>query len=185
MNSLWKPWGAVRADGVPTLGALVADDHVVWEVASVVDLVPRADWPGTRTHRLGMESRTGPPVVRQATTGPYSAWWTYPGRFPVCSCCGEPAPCRVQLREDTVERELARMRRFETPGQCPACGEPVRKDQPAVRFPVNLEVPLGPPVTYHVGSTRCQLAAVDYQDAWLHRYPGARELIDAWRDGAC
>lgn len=179
---LWKPWGATRTDGVPAIGTLLADGHVVWHVASVADLDHHKDWPGARTHELELESRTGAVVVRRVATGPYSAWWTYPGRFPVCSCCGEPSPCRRQLAEEAVERELARMRQFETPGVCPACGEAVLPGQLAVTFPANLEVPLGPPVTYHVGSARCRISAVDYQQAWLHRYPDAHELID---DGWC
>jgi hypothetical protein len=185
VTSMWTPWGAVRVDGVPIVGALLADVHAVWEVTDVVEIDSDGDWPGARTHVLSLASRTGPLAVRTVATGPYSAWWTYPGRFPMCSCCGEPWPCRACLAESDADRELSRTRCFETAGRCPGCGEPVERDQSQVTFPDNLEVPMGPPVTYHLGWTRCRIAAGEYQQAWLCRYPGTLPLFDEWCAGTC
>ena len=70
------------------------------------------------------------------------------------------------------------MRRFEEAGRCPGCAELVHEDQGAVTFALNLEVPLGPPVTFHVGAARCRVAALEYQQAWLRRVPDAPELLD-------
>lgn len=177
MASTWKPWGACRVDGVPGVGALVADEHVVWQVVEVVDLSCESECPSARTHCVVLESRTGSPRRRRVPTNRYGAWWTYPGRYPVCSCCGEPAPCRAQLVEDTTRCEMARMCRFEMPGVCPACGCPVTQREEAVTFEDNLEVPLGPPVTFHLRSRGCRSAAVAYQCRWLAADPGRVPLL--------
>lgn len=171
MGSTWKPWGACRTDGVPSPGALVADEHRVWLVVDVVALPCESDCPGARTHRLILDAQTGTPLRREVETNAYGAWWTYPGRYPLCSCCGEPAPCRAQLLDQAAECELARMRCFEEPGVCPACHCPVAPGQESVTFPDNLDVPLGAPVTFHAEDGPCRRAALGYQRRWLAAYP--------------
>lgn len=160
---MWKPWGAQRHDGVPVLGALVADEHRVWQVVDIRALGAGVDCPSARTHQLVLEARTGEADRRQVQTNSYGAWWTYPGRFPVCSCCGEPPPCRGYLVEVAALAELARMRRFEIGGVCPVCGEPVETGQESVSFQTNLEVPLGPPVSFHLQPSVCRRGASDYE----------------------
>lgn len=178
VGTLWKPWGAVRVDGVPAAGSLVADDHTVWRVVEVVELDCDPDWPGARTHELVLQSLTGPRASRRVPTGPYSAWWAYADRYPVCSCCGEPPPCREQLADEAVERALDRMRRFELAGVCPACGQPVTARQRAATFPDNIEIPLGPPVTFHLAPAACRRAAAAYQRAWLACFPDRPEIAE-------
>jgi hypothetical protein len=160
------------------VSALVADEHCVWRVIAVAELAGGASGcPGSRTHQLVLESLTGQRVQRQVKTNRYSAWWTYSGRYPVCSCCGEPAPCRANLVEQVAECELSRMRRFEVRGVCPACGALVTGRQRGVTFPDNLEVPLGPPVTFHLTPRACRLAALDYEQRWLAGDAGRKPIV--------
>ncbi len=179
----WKPWGATRVDGLPALGTLVADDHAVWLVCGVNAIEPTSDWPGARTHELVLEARTGVPGHRSVRTSCYGAWWTYPGRFPVCSCCGEPPPCRAQVAEDTVSEDMAVMRRFETAGICPSCAQPVLASQGTVTFPENVFVPLGPPVSFHLASQRCRGAALAYERRWRECHPEREPLLGSQPNG--
>lgn len=163
----WTPWGTCRVDGVPERGALLADEHVVWEVIEIGRLDHDPDSPGSRTHELTLVSRTGPVTRRRVQTSRFSAWWTYLcRRFPVCSCCGEPAPCRAQVVEDTARRAVQGMARFATAHRCPACLEEVMATQASATFPDNLRVPLGPPVTFHLDRPVCQAAAAVYEHEW-------------------
>lgn len=163
----WIPWGALRLDGVPDAGALVADYHAVWQVVEVVELAHDSDWPGARTHELILAARTGPAMHRTVPTSRYSAWWVYPQqRFPVCSCCGEPAPCRAQLVEDAAQHVLEDMARFSQEGRCPACLHEVTNGAAARTFAGNLRVPLGPPVTFHSDRPVCRSAAAVYAREW-------------------
>lgn len=178
MGSLWQPWGAVRVDGVPELGAWLAADHVVWHVVAVTEWPAHSEYPGAYTHELTAEALTGAPASRRVLAGPYGAWWTYRGRYPVCSCCGEPAPCRRTITDEAVEQLVTRMRRFEVAGVCPACGLPVSSGQPSVTFPDNVEVPLGPPVTFHLAPARCRREAAAYPRMSLADYPQVQRGTD-------
>jgi heme/copper-type cytochrome/quinol oxidase subunit 2 len=163
----WKPWGAVRVDGLPQPGATVAFEHRVWEVVSVVPAPPAngdvEDRLDAMTHEVLLRARTGEDTELGVPVHGYCWWWTYPeARFPVCSCCGGPPPCQAQLANTAVETELARMRRFEQPGVCPACGGRVAEGRLAI-FEQNLAVPLGPPVTFHLDDPDCRRAAEAYR----------------------
>lgn len=38
----------------------------------------------------------------------FTVWYCYPtGRWPCCSCCGEPMPCRAEMAERQFAAELA------------------------------------------------------------------------------
>lgn len=84
-------------------------------------------------------------------------------RYPVCSHCHELMPCSDTHISAQVEADARRMERFETPGVCPSCMEPVTGRQRSVTFEANLRVPLGPPVTFHT-RTRCFEAALRYDE---------------------
>lgn len=183
MSWTWKPWGARRTDGLPVLGGLVAEDHVVWFVRAVTAIAPASELPGSRTHEVLLDARTGPAVSRTVATSRYGAWWTYPGRFPVCSCCGEPPPCRSQVAEDDAAEVIAVMHRFETAAVCPGCCRPVSRRQRTVTFPENVVVPLGPPVSFHLGAPRCRGAALDYERRWLEHHPGREPLLGSQPNG--
>jgi hypothetical protein len=168
VTATWVPWRAQRVDGVPAPGSLVAVGHVVWHVAAVRRLLRRADaadadWPGARTHEVLLDARTGVPVDWRVETNRYSAWWTYRDGYPLCSCCQEPQPCRSRVAYDMATRGVARMRRFEVAGICPACAAAVTPAEASVSFPDNTVVPLGPPVSFHLGPARCRAAAIAYE----------------------
>jgi len=163
----WKPWGAVRVDGLPQPGATVAFEHRVWRVVDVAAAAPAGggeDRPDAVTHGVLLRAVTGEDADLSVPVHCYCWWWTYSeGRFAVCSCCGEPPPCRAQLANTAAEAELARMRRFEQPGVCPACGGVVTEGERQARFELNLAVPLGPPVTFHLGNADCRREAEAYR----------------------
>lgn len=168
----WKPWGAVRDDGLPEPGALVAWQHQVWIVKRVdaIEDAETAECPGALTHEVLLVARTGDRAERRVPVDWYCWWWIYPdGRFPVCSCCGEPPPCRAHLAHTTAEIELARMRRFERAGVCPACCTEVTATQRSKTFTTNLEVPLGPEVTFHIGPRECRREARVYEQRCASR----------------
>jgi heme/copper-type cytochrome/quinol oxidase subunit 2 len=160
----WKPWGAVRIDGLPEIGAVVAFEHAVWTVLAVsVLLDDDGDLPAAPTHTLALRCLGNRESERHVPTHRYDWWWTYPeGRYPLCSCCGEPSPCRAQLACTAAEIEVARMRRYDLPGVCPACGACVRPEDEQVTFELNLEVPLGQPVTFHLSDPACACEADRY-----------------------
>lgn len=134
----WCPLGAVHERRPPDVGRLVADVHAVWRVDQVVypDEVaawlaagqPSAtgDWNGWpyvvhATHVGGYRPPSDIPddvpmraVFRiPATAGDdFHAWHLYPasGRWPQCSCCGEPMPCRRELSEKTFDEIVAPLR---------------------------------------------------------------------------
>lgn len=176
----WKPLGAQRLDGVPAVGALLAADHVAWRVVDVatLDVPANADDLVLATHTASLRSLVDPDTCLLTPCHPYSTWWAYPDEHvPLCSCCWEPVPCRSQLAAQAAEEELRRMRRFEVPGMCPACLQPVRARQRKITFACNLDVPWGPEVSFHTGRARCRTAAADYEQRWLRDRPGAARRL--------
>lgn len=75
--------------------------------------------------------------------------------YGLCVHCNELLPCRDRMAERQAEKQTAEMSRYETPGVCPACMEPVTHRQAHETFP-NIYVPLGEPVTFHAGRRACK-----------------------------
>lgn len=75
--------------------------------------------------------------------------------YALCVHCGELSPCRDRMAERQADKQAAYMSRYETPGVCPACMEPVTHRQAHETFP-NIHVPLGPDVTFHAGRRACR-----------------------------
>jgi hypothetical protein len=90
---------------------------------------------------------------RDGLTGRAVAWKSfgrYPdGHYPICATCGEPTPCREVVARRLAEQAGEVMDRYDQEGICPACQEPVTARQGRETFGWNLEVPGGPPVTFH------------------------------------
>ena len=170
-SSAWMPCGAVRWDGLPAVGWFVARGHAVWRVREVTGLPGTGvvELPGALTHEVALT-----PVAGVAAGCPeggslvvavhgYSWWWLYPqGRFPVCVCCGGPPPCPRESARARARAEAQWAWRFDTPRVCPACRLPVEAGHEAVVFAENVEVPSGPPVSFHAGPLRCRAAAQAY-----------------------
>lgn len=117
----------------------------------------------------------------------YDTWQVYPPseRWPMCSCCGEPMPCRAELQDREVSKALSRVVRLESrcPGECWACGRPVRARQRAVVYPgENLDLPGGIEVLFHVRAA-CGRTARWYEARWLAADP-RRERVLTYPDCA-
>jgi hypothetical protein len=82
--------------------------------------------------------------------------------YPVCARCGEPSPCREVMAGREAKRAAERMGRFEAEGFCPACRQPVSAREGSETFTWNLEIPGGPPVTFHTRKV-CIGGLVEYR----------------------
>lgn len=181
----------------PSIGDVVAQNHAVWRIVEVRDIrfddddqqkhrewqprsgpVPANEWQlrpfavsaewvgGVMPAWVNDDQKVGSYAVRARH---HVSWYVYPGgRWPQCSCCGEPMPCRASITDAQVAVEVAK---FEAkaailPGSCWGCGKPVSSRQRAVGFPgENLDLPGGPPVVFHV-SGDCTYLARTYEDRW-------------------
>lgn len=93
--------------------------------------------------------------------------------YAVCARCAEPLPCREQMAERLSAAAAKKLSRYELAGVCPACEEPVTARQRSLTWPENLEVPGGPPVTFHDRSG-CRNSAADYEERWVAADPQRR-----------
>lgn len=191
----WLPLGTHSEYDCPEPGAVVALDHQVWQVIEVTDLDP-AQWTDReRSYAQAYGGRRRPRAVRLRPIGlvahpdPVKAaaqdrhvgsvrggtWNVYPDptHYPICASCGEPMPCRERVGARMAADAVTRMGRYETAGVCPACSEPVTARQKTITFSENLEIPGGPPVTFHLRG-RCWGNAADYEKRWVAADPNRR-----------
>lgn len=207
----WRPAGTRDHYGQPVTGGLIAYRHAVWRVVAVTDLpvlddadrdvwiaagMPAleewkwrpyqvdVDWVGgDNPGWTPQDLAKGQPTIRiPAGHGPHR-WCVYPasGRWPVCSCCGEPMPCRAELQDREVDRGLYRVERLMSrmPGCCWDCGEPITARQKSVTYPGgNLDLPGGPEVQFHLRRS-CRWPAVAYEQRWIAADP-RHERILTW-----
>lgn len=185
----WSPEGTTYTRE-PAPGMLWPFEHEVYRIVEV-NPVPESDWTDAEREYVGgikaeFRAAFSPRmiVVRPAsvTSGDvrdrdHDRHFRYGGRFgsldvyaddhyPICAQCHEPIPCRDKMVERISEQAIARMGRFEVPGICPACSEPVTRRQESQTWPDNAVVFQGPPVTFHLRS-RCFSSAVDYEKRWV------------------
>lgn len=179
----WRP-DRTRNVARPAPGDLVALEHRVWLVRDVADVERTAD-EHLAAPSAGRLSR-GPYVVGLTWAGGVlpdddpdgvyevripadarHAWQVYPrGRWPRCSCCGEPTPCRLELQDRQVDAAVARLEHAESvlPGCCWACREPISRRQRSIAFPGdNLVLPGADGVRFH-DRPRCLGAARAYEE---------------------
>lgn len=205
----WYPLRATLQWRLPDPGQLLAWDHAVWRVLDVLDRA-QADWtddtltawqeqgmpdPATWDQRpvsVGLEWVGGkrPEAMRGdrgtllSRGGRLTTWHVYDsGRWPQCSCCGEPMPCQAELQDRVADAAMARLDRMQAhlPGHCWGCGEPVTRRQQAVVYAgMNLDLPGGPVVVFHTRRA-CAVVAMQYEERWLRAEPGQeRERILTW-----
>lgn len=185
----WRPLGTVRSDSVPDPGQIIAWRHEAWRVVTV-NRVHEADW--TADQRIAVKSvkpeyqdcriprvmivrparfvSNGDPVrdrnaqLSLSANSRWGEWQVYPSdHYPVCVGCGEPMPCRAEMARSLGEKADKDAARYEIPGVCPSCQETVTPRQKVHTFGENLRIPLGPPVTFHVGRGECRYDAVKYE----------------------
>lgn len=186
----WHPVGT-KTELRPTPGALVAWEHRVWRVVSF-EPRPRELWSAEAREQVTKRGNVYKPyaiVLRpvDASDDPKDrgrdvhlesrghAWDVYPDEhYAVCASCLEPLPCRERMAEKTARKAAEWMGRFETPGACPNCLEAVTSRQRSLTFDENVEVPGGPPVTFHVDRLGCRQAAADYEKRWVAADPDGR-----------
>jgi hypothetical protein len=202
----WSPagtWNRHRA----AVGDLVAREHAVWRVTAVTDTTPTEAerdvwvdagmpdvWRG-RPYRVDLAWVAG---VRPAGAGggefdawvqvpaeahPRHCWDVYPssGRWPQCSCCGEPMPCRAEVEDREVTLALRQVEKLakRRPGCCWGCGDPITSRQKSVTYPGdNLDLPGGMEVRFHTRSG-CRHHACRYEVRWIAGDP-RRERILTW-----
>ena len=189
----WYPLGTTRLYyEPPPVGALIAEDHAVWRVVDVRP-VPADLWSDEERQSAGRGSNRDRPhhvTVLPVSVSPddvqardfavhlrayHAIWNVYPDEhYPICAACGEPQPCREQMAARVSEASAKHMDRYSTEGVCPACQEPITSRQKSMMFTENLEVPGGPPVTFHVGRGGCRWRAAEYEERWVASAPEER-----------
>lgn len=208
MTSTWSPLQATLQRR-PKPGDVIARDHAVWQVTAVAD-VPLSDadrdvwleagmpdlasWNG-RPYRVDVDWVAGARPDWAAADGPVPArmdvpaeryprhrWEVYrSGRWPRCSCCGEPMPCRAELEDREVTAALKQVEKWakRLPGCCWGCGEPISRRQKSVTYAGdNLDLPGGLEVRFHVRSG-CFHYATRYELRWIAVDP-RRERVLTW-----
>jgi hypothetical protein len=209
MTRRWLPTNTNYHLGPPPVGRLMARDHAVWRITAVTtrplsdadrDMWMEAGMPDIETwpcrpYRVNVEfiagarpdwARTEEPVngsmkLPAVATYDRASWDLYPesGRWPMCSCCGEPMPCRAELQDREVAAGLAEVEKFakKMPGCCWACSEPITSRQRAVAYPGdNLDLPGGPPVRFHTRA-KCGYDACQYELRWIAVDPRRERIL--------
>jgi hypothetical protein len=178
--------GAHRSHGLPSRGDIVVHEHKVYRVVEVRP-IDESEWTvQTRqlvnVYRPELRQRFLPAHVvlrpiqitsddprardhdKHYRTPPGHTWDIYPNEhYPVCASCHEPTPCREELCRRMAEKAVERLGRYEDPSVCPSCLEPFTRRQKTVTFTDNIEIPGGPPVTYHRRAT-CFSGAYRYEE---------------------
>lgn len=189
---------------IPQVGWLIGQDHAVWEITEVRNVKMTTEdlehWArfGARQvetwHRrpFRVKVRWVGGVKPEWVTGDhdegsivirpdhYTRWEVYPGgRWPKCSCCGEPMPCRASINDAVVDVTMERVNEMESrlPGHCWACGEQTTRRHKTVRYVgENLDLPGGPPVVFHVRAS-CYDQAAAYETRWIAADTSRRRII--------
>lgn len=191
----WRPLGT-KDIRQPAVGQVIAWRHMAWRVIESA-MVPEIDWRSEDRETLEYYNLTARRkavpwriIVRPATiTGDdprdrdhdvhlsvragFGGFDAYPGtHYPICAQCHEPVPCREEMARKIGEKAEQDAARYEIPGVCPACSEPVTSRHKVMTFEDNLRVPFGPPVTFHVGRRECRHYAAKYEREMAEANPG-------------
>lgn len=209
MDDRWLPLHTRRHYRQPEAGQVIARGHAVWRVVRVEDIelteegrelwlssgMPDLATWSQRPYRVTVEWIGGvkPGWAERADgsrrqggmdvpAGAWSNWNVYAdGRWPQCSCCGEPMPCRAELEDRQVTVSLNQIAKLEAipPGACWACSEPITTRQKSVAYPGdNLDLPGGQQPYFHTRG-QCRPSAHRYEERWLAADP-RRERILTW-----
>jgi hypothetical protein len=150
-------------------GDLVAYQYRPWRVISIREDYEHPKYPGSSCTVLQLR-----PIEATVTDGAnldihrgwrsrYSLPEVLTAHYALCVHCGDLMPCREQMAERASTAVMKAMEMYETPGICPACGDPVTHRMQSETFP-NVVVPLGAPVTFHMGRRGCARSAEKYRE---------------------
>lgn len=198
----WYPLNT-RTRPRPNPGQLIAHQHAVWEVKAVDDLPifvgdlegdardlwlaagapDLTTWP-LRPYRVHLRWVGGAGSTQlqwiDVPAGTHKTWHVYPThRWPRCSCCGEPTPCRAELEDRQISAALNRIARLEAipVGACWACAKPITPRQKWVTYPGgNLDLPGGQQPRFHLRSD-CRWQAKRYEERWLAEDPRRERIL--------
>lgn len=137
----WPPIDATERlwATIPPVGSILAIDY------RAVEVIAHDTRPNGRI-TLRLKRLYGPKVKNEnnraefgwTPSGERILWLTYPGRIPLCSCCGHPWPCQIEMdqRQATSDMEhLAGQIAKAADGICYACGEVITTRQASVLAP--------------------------------------------------
>lgn len=183
-------WRALTVEDLER--ALWSDDDEEGHAAWLTWAKDGAEWPA-RPYRVEVEHVAGHnPMPKdgrgeQHTRGALTIhansrprWHIYEsGRWPMCSCCGEPMPCRAQMIDWQVEEAAATIddHAHKMPSCCWGCGEPITARQRSVVYAgTNLDLPGGPEVRFHTRKA-CRYQAETYERRWLTDDPDRPRIL--------
>lgn len=174
----WFPLGARTVYRAPAPGDVIAYDHQAWRVVEVRERPAEDGIARTAARVRPVALVDHPDPVKAARKDRHLAGWSWsvypdPEHYPVCACCGEPCPCRIEVGRQVAEREIRQMGLYDAPGVCPACKNPVTDRQRSIGFTENLVMPGGPPVVFHLRK-QCRDAAMTYEQRWAAQDPDTR-----------
>lgn len=170
--SPWPEWSKRKSTKNLVVGDRIAFDHAMWRVHEVtkrdpVDVVDQRDYMVILRPINLPSTMTADKADKHWSASAYHSWSTYPNdHYPVCAVCHEPQPCRDQLIEKEVTEASERMQRYEIPGVCPSCSEPVTTRHLRQTWPDNLVTMSGQPVTFHLRQ-KCADEARRYDREWI------------------
>lgn len=143
----WAPpyQATMRGARELAVGMVVGWEYAAWEVAHAserTEPTPEGRDMRATLHRLHGPRHPNENDHRDMAVSYARRWGSFhvydSGRVWLCSCCGDPVPCRSQVAEEasvaaaaTFEERLSRM----GPGLCYGCGEVITKRQERVTFP--------------------------------------------------
>lgn len=140
----WQALDRVRSYRDLKVGMVIGLDFAAWEVTHISPMVePDESGRDMRAtlHRLHgpkaeRENQFGDMAVRYGSTA-YGLNVYRSGRVWLCSCCSDPAPCRLEVAEEVSGEEARefeeRLKRM-APGLCYACGEVITQRQDRIAF---------------------------------------------------
>ena len=168
MSTYWIPRDCLGRCGAPNVGDLVAYEYRPWRVVDIRSGVDHPDGSGrilTVLRLRPVDATVADGASRDVHRG--SVYRSdlprvLPEHYALCVRCGDLMPCREMVAEKSANQAMKVMSRYEVPGVCPACGDPVTSRMRSETFP-NVVVPLGSDVTFHMGRRYCRVAAERYR----------------------
>lgn len=185
-----RPLGSRTIYGRPEIGSIIAHDFHAYRVMSISD-VPEVDWTEDEKNLSYGKCTPYRVVIRPAQddatwqnsksdrhgrVNTTTSWDVLPEHYAVCVHCAELLPCREMAAKEAGEAAMRRIESYETPGICPACSEPISARQKSITFEENVELLLGPPVTFHLRRA-CLWYAERYERKWAAMDPARKTTL--------